>query len=236
MAAMRGVSFAGLLSGVIHTVMIGSIAGSHSIDAPNISKHSSDSPAVNAILLNGKIEIGDTYRLTKYISSLPRKPKLIVYLNSPGGNLVEGIELGKYFYRAGIETVLDAKARCESACALAFLGGSASGGKAKRIKYSSASLGFRSLTRDLDKESYTGGDMKQIVRETQVVVLNIIEYLRVIGADHNLLRLMLSAQPTNMHYLSNDDAIAFGVLVWDEDKGRLIEPQTIVNRLDHSRS
>jgi membrane-bound ClpP family serine protease len=65
--------------------------------AIEISKHASDSAEVNAIQLKGKIDDGDTFDLQVYISNLPKKPTVVVYLNSPGGNLREGMRLGRVF-------------------------------------------------------------------------------------------------------------------------------------------
>ena len=77
-----------------------------------ISKHSSDNVLVNAVLLKGTIVDGDAYEVRKHIAKLPKKTGTIVYLDSPGGNLREGLKLGAYFYDLKIETVVEAKALC----------------------------------------------------------------------------------------------------------------------------
>ncbi len=77
--------------------------------ALEISKHAKDSAETNAIQLKGKIEDGDTFDLQVFISSLPKKPVVVVYLNSPGGNLREGMRLGRFFYENKIETVVESK-------------------------------------------------------------------------------------------------------------------------------
>ena len=66
--------------------------------AIEISKHASDSATVNAIQIKGKIDDGDTFELQVYISKLNKKPTIVVYLNSPGGNLREGMRLGRFFF------------------------------------------------------------------------------------------------------------------------------------------
>ena len=91
--------------------------------ALEISKHAKDSAETNAVQLKGKIEDGDTYELQVYIAGLAKKPNVVVYLNSAGGNLREGMRLGRFFFQNKIETVIESKTQCASACALAFLGG-----------------------------------------------------------------------------------------------------------------
>lgn len=83
--------------------------------AVEISKHSSDNVLVNAVLLKGTIVDGDAYEVRKHIAKLPKKTGTIVYLDSPGGNLREGLKLGTYFHDLKIETVVEAKALCTSA-------------------------------------------------------------------------------------------------------------------------
>ena len=77
--------------------------------AVEISKHASDSATVNAIQLKGQIDDGDTFDLQVYIANLPKKPTIVVYLNSPGGNLREGMRLGKFFFDNKIETAVETK-------------------------------------------------------------------------------------------------------------------------------
>ena len=73
--------------------MLGAIAQPAS--AVEIAQHVlKDSAEVNAILLKGKIDDGDTFDLQVYIAGLPKKPSIVVYLDSPGGNLREGMRLG----------------------------------------------------------------------------------------------------------------------------------------------
>ena len=78
--------------GLLATAAAGALLGALAQPAAalDISKHAKDSPAVNAILLKGKIVEGDAHDLKTYIAQLPKKAALVVYLDSPGGNLREG--------------------------------------------------------------------------------------------------------------------------------------------------
>jgi hypothetical protein len=203
--------------------------------ALEISKHASDSAEVNAILLKGGVEDGDTFDLKVYISKLPKKPTVIVYLNSPGGNLREGMRLGRFFYENKIETAVETKTACASACALAFLGGRDEAGKAHRTKASNSGLGFHSFSRDFDNKSYSADDLKTVVQQTQYQVFLVAEYLKSINADVDIVRLKLKAQANQMNYISNDEALSLNIRVWDDKRNQLVDPEQVMERLDRSR-
>ncbi len=198
------------------------------------SKHSSNSADVNAILAKGKIDDGDTYELKLYIASLPKKPNTVVYLDSPGGVLIEGLRLGRFFYEAKIETVVAAKTMCASACALAFLGGRDNAtGKSKRTKATNGRLGFHSFSREFDTDrKYSADDLKYVVQKTQTEVYGIAEYLRDIKADPDVLRIMLHARADEMNFVSNDDAVTLGILIFDEKRTSVIQPELVTRELN----
>ena len=189
-------------------------------------------------MLKGKIDDGDTFDLQVYIAGLPKKPTIVVYLDSPGGNLREGMRLGRFFNQNKIETVVDSKTRCTSACALAFLGGRDSNGKAQRTKASTAGVGFHSFTRDFDKDKqYTADDLKIVIQRTQI---RSVRRRRVSSLDrfrHGFpAASCCGAANSEMNFISNDDAIALGMRVCDEKRKQMIEPQDVMDRLDRSRS
>jgi hypothetical protein len=205
--------------------------------ALDYSRHPKDSPTVNAILARGKIVDGDTYDLKRYIKSLPVKPTTVIYLESPGGNVAESMELGRYFYANKIQTYVDARKECTSACAIAFLGGRGPDGKPNRIKSSTGKLGFHSFTREFsDRDRYTSDDMKQVLQRAQTQVGVISEYLRDIEADLDVLRIMLTATNRQMNYVSNDDAIGVGIQVYDEKTNALVDPAPVLERLAKARA
>jgi hypothetical protein len=205
--------------------------------ALDISKHAKDSAEVNVVLLKGTVTDGDAYELKTYLKTLPKKATTVVYLDSPGGNLREGLKLGNLFYEFKIETVVDDKASCTSACALAFLGGRDINEKAKRTKVSTGRLGFHSFSRDFnDKVTYSAGDLKIVLQRTQTEVFNIAEYLRGIETNMDVLRIMLGAPSSAMNFVSNDDAIELGIAVWDSKTGKPVDPAPVLERLAKVRA
>lgn len=233
---MRQTFGKGIFGAALAALVFGAFAQPAS--AIEITKHAKDSASVNAIQLKGRIDEGDTFDLQAYIASLPKKPHVVVYLNSPGGNLAEGMRLGRFFYEHKIETVIESKTACASACALAFLGGrDDSTGKPLRTKASNSGLGFHSFTRDFDKDkNYTADDLKIVVQRTQSTVYVVADYLKAIGTDMDVIRLMLKAQANEMNFLSNDDALALNIRVFDEKRNQIVDPEQVMDRLNASRS
>jgi hypothetical protein len=231
-----GVRFSskGIFGAAIAALVAGALA--QPAAALEISKHGSDNAEANAILLKGKVDDGDTFNLQVYISKLPKKDNIVVYLNSPGGNLAEGMRLGRFFHQNKIETSVETKTACSSACALAFLGGRDADGKTHRTKASNSGVGFHSFSREFDARNYSADDLKSVVQQTQSQVFIVAEYLKSIGADLDVLRLMLKAQASQMYFLSNDEALAFNIRVWDEKNNQTIDPEVVLNRLDRSRT
>ncbi|MDC9835676.1 hypothetical protein [Rhizobium binxianense] len=81
--------------------------------------------------LQGDIDQGDVQRLDAALQSSgithaqdPRR-KIVVSLDSPGGSYLEGLDLALAFRRRGLATVVRSGNQCLSACAIAFLGGTA---------------------------------------------------------------------------------------------------------------
>ena len=205
--------------------------------ALEISKHSSDNVLVNAVLLKGSIVDGDAYEVRKHIAKLPKKTGTIVYLDSPGGNLREGLKLGAYFYDLKIETVVEAKAPCTSACALAFLGGRDANGNVSRTKFTGGRLGYHAFSRDFNENvSYSANDLKTVLHRTQFEVFNIAEYLRSIETHMDVLRIMLNAPPSGMNFISDDTAIEIGVRVWDAKLNQPLDPAPVLERLAKARA
>ncbi|MGO7446507.1 hypothetical protein ACC668_17670 [Rhizobium ruizarguesonis] len=81
--------------------------------------------------LRGDIEQGDVQRLDAALRSSGithlQDPwrKIVVSLDSPGGSYLEGLDLALAFRRRGLATVVRSRNQCLSACAIAFLGGTA---------------------------------------------------------------------------------------------------------------
>jgi hypothetical protein len=74
--------------------------------------------------VTGRFDFGDEARFEEFLARPRPAPLRVVYLNSHGGNLQAGIEIGRLIRRARLATaVLATRDVCDSACTLAFAGG-----------------------------------------------------------------------------------------------------------------
>ncbi len=207
------------------------LVGASAASALEFARHASDSDTVNAIAAKGRVMPGDTAALEAYVARLPAKRVTVIYLNSPGGSLDEGMELGRYFHSAGIRTIVaGADAVCTSACSTAFLGGrDRETGKPWRAKGSAARLGFHSFRFDWPDRRYTAQDMSRAIARTQVMTLAMADYLKEVDAGLEFLRARLRAPAADMHYMSNEEALSLGLLRHRREDGRA-DPSRVPRR------
>lgn len=103
-----------------------------------------------------------------------------IQLQSPGGNLLAGMELGRIFRKHGLTVYADGI--CASACAYAFLGG------ASRDTDENSKLGFHQFYKDpLIEPSVKLG--KYSISEDQIISGFIASYLVEMGIDARVLTL-----------------------------------------------
>ena len=118
----------------------------------------------DAILLEGVI----SDELVKHIRRLMTQYSLHnIYLDSPGGDLLAGVELGQFLHEGQSVAVVHIGAQCKSACALAFLGA-----EMRLVLGNSHSLGFHRQYRLVDGKATYGSqsaDQRLIARYLQSV-------------------------------------------------------------------
>ena len=116
------------------------------------------------IYATGAVETGDAATLSRLIRDnnlADGFDDYVVRLNSPGGLVLEGMEVGRVIRDARLETLIVRGDICASACALAFLGGTrqyATGnGVGRRLEFGAmlGFHGFRSATDAVRVENET---------------------------------------------------------------------------------
>jgi len=205
--------------------------------AASLTEVSSGRPDLSVFLLDGMIQGGETLTLEGLVGKLPQSKAVAVILNSPGGNLEEGMKLGRFFHQARIATfVLGYGGGCYSACATAFLGGRDRDGRPSRTKMTGGNLGFHQFRRTRSAEEsakkFTKADMEQEVFITRAVALGIIQYLADIDEDMSFLPLMLKAPAAEVTLLGNEEAVTYGIHVMDERNDQVIDSTGIRARID----
>ncbi|MGP6090084.1 hypothetical protein [Antarctobacter jejuensis] len=152
---------------VAATLSVANVAVAADIDLLNAH------PEGCTAMLTGQITTGDTTRLRALLggdaegfASRFINDAVTFCLDSPGGNLLEGLKLAQEMRHAGIQTHVPAGATCLSACALAFLGGSRLGAedaithRFQRSIHATARLGFHAPGLEFDAGSYTEKQIK----------------------------------------------------------------------------
>ena len=152
------------------------------------------------VYLDGRIDAGAPDRLSKALAGI--NGRTAIWLNSAGGNLFAGMQLGRIIRRHGASTnIIDARTllpgQCYSACSLAFLGGVYRfGDNGARYGVHSASLGPAGEGAD------RASDLSAAVGS----------YIREMGVDVRLLDLWKKARPDQMYVLSQKQAEDLGVV------------------------
>ncbi|WP_422371137.1 hypothetical protein [Hoeflea sp.] len=151
------------------------------------SGNGSDQPVVQ---ISGELAVADILNFKQISKSLP--PQTIVRLNSPGGSLMAGIEIGKIIASSGFATSVSDT--CASSCALIWLAGT------PRILTPSARVGFH-LAYKSDMDQTESGAGNALVGS----------YVTNLGFGDNVVRYITSAAPDDMQWLSSRDADLLGI-------------------------
>jgi hypothetical protein len=202
------------------------------VHALTYSKHSEEGPDENAIVASGNIEPDEAFRFQTYLSKLPPKTQTSVYLNCTGGHLQGAIAMGRVVHAAKIRTfVTMPNTRCNSACTNIFLAGSdRETGKPYRVKGSTNDIGFQNFVPILDDKPYKAKDVANVISRAQNTIYEIANYYQEIDADLELLGLTL--KQTDIYFLSNQDALRYGIHVLDTSTKELIRHESFTRYLN----
>lgn len=182
--------------------------------ALELSLHQNHSSRLNAVLAEGDIVAGDFSKVSQFISSLPEKENSVVYLSSNGGSLYEGILLGLFFNENRIKTVVEGGESCFSACAIAFLGGTARDGRPWRSSSDNSKLGYHSF--------YEGTGTTLSSGDTQRVVADLLLYAQEVNAPIEIMIMSFLTPSTEIYVLSNEEVCDLGVKLWSNATNRFI--------------
>lgn len=115
------------------------------------SGHDEFEPVSDALLIEGVLSQETLVHVKRL---LPKEPGFTVFLDSPGGDLLAGLALGRLFHERQSKAVSNRNAQCKSACALAFLGA-----QTRLISGEASALGFHRQYR-LINQQITYGDIE----------------------------------------------------------------------------
>jgi hypothetical protein len=130
LGAVRSLLIAGLL--LLGTVPAGAMTVTVEQRVPRVAAPSQRPATVTTVRMTGMIERGDAETLRKTLDRLKASTAVsadgtlaTVELSSSGGDVFEGVAIGYLFREFAVGTLVRSSDVCFSACALAFLGGSA---------------------------------------------------------------------------------------------------------------
>lgn len=196
--------------------------------------------SVPRLRLTGVLEPGDSDRVRDILERLRSRGKsdggelATIELDSAGGTLEEGLRIGRLFRQFGVTTIVRSKARCLSACALAFLGGAAV--EAGRIVPSrrleiGGRLGFHAFYAGReDRSADAAASRARGVAEGRAASAMIIAYAVEMGADSGLIARALIRPPEDMTYIIRvREFAALNVCPMGLDRPRLALIEQAVN-------
>lgn len=156
------------------------------ISRDDLSLNGRNTPVIR---VEGPLLNGDAFRFKDAARGIK---SAAVLLNSLGGDLEAGIEIGRTINRAGYDTIVEET--CASACALAWLAGQ------RRFALEEAHIGFH--------VAYKGA---AVPLESGMGNAVVGLYLGELGLGQNVVIYVTSAAPDDMQWLSFRDAALLGI-------------------------
>lgn len=146
----------------------------------------------DVIFVVGDLALGDEKKFTN--AALSNDNGIVVF-QSPGGNLIAGIEIGKAIHLKGFSTFVADTVQCASACALAWLGG--------RVRYMSntARVGFHTV--------YTENGGQDAISSAGNALVG--AYLNELGLPQSAIKSITDTPPEGMQWLNFTDVQNNGI-------------------------
>jgi len=202
---------------ILMAMQTSAFASSMSVRAepPDAMKILNQNPAWN-IVLEGEIDSGAPARVAEALKKAG-SDGADVYINSPGGNLLAGIQIGQLLRKAEANTIIGSleshptemfmgklgikysPGYCMSACALAFLGG------VYRYANDGSEYGVHRFSSEALPEE-NGLDVAQIISAA------VAAYIREMGVDTALFELMVEKGKDDIRILSATELTQLNVV------------------------
>jgi len=222
-----------LLTVPIVTALIGPAVGQPFESGPMKFRRAffatADRGNIEWIVADGEItaETPKDFRRFLTAGGVQRGARLEVYFNSPGGNLLGGVQLGEIIrdfglgtrvarsvpdgpaFRDGEQPETDAPGHCYSACAFAFLGG----------KWRIADGGTLGVHQSYFKEALTAPNVPKFTARDfsaqQLIEGLVLEYVVRMGIDHRFVTYGARTGPTDIYVFTADEMDLFGI-TWND--------------------
>lgn len=153
-----------------------------------------------SIYIDGVIEPGAEDLVARAFDQIPKSPAK-VYLNSPGGDFLTGVRIGRLLRSKSARTFVGRRpsagqfpriGECYSACAIAYLGGR------YRFEMRGSKYGVHRLWKN-------GPSAETDLDTGQMSTAVVAAYIREMGVDGRLLDVMVSRGKDDLYVLSEDE-------------------------------
>lgn len=162
----------------------------HGARSAQISVSSDGGPSL--ITIKGELDLADAVEFLRETAELK---DAVVILQSPGGNAVAGIQIGRSIRQKGFLTVVPAATNCASACALAWLGGT------PRFMAEDSQIGFHAAY------FVKGGRPRKNKAATELMAA----YLKGISLPRTAIAHITGAPPEKLYWLTISAARGLGI-------------------------
>jgi hypothetical protein len=164
-------------------VLLGLITSGPSLAATSVSKIDIGLPNTIVFLINGEFDGNEILRFKAAVAEVPATVRIVAALDSPGGLIYQGLELGNFFTTAKIPTIVLAGQSCASACTFAFFGGrDPLTNKPLRIMVEGAKLGFHNARGVGEKKgtepTYTRKELENLSHMHQQLVYAQLKFFK----------------------------------------------------------
>jgi hypothetical protein len=212
--------------------LVGTFAPSPSRSEVSIFKMEIGLPNTVTLMVRGSYNGNEILRMKSAIADIEPGKRVIAVLDSPGGIVEQGEGLGRFFYDAKIPTIVLAGTVCASACTYAFFGGrDPVTGNPLRILASGAKLGFHNFAvQGFPERAYTKAELENISRGSQQAVYRNLMHLMYVKAPLTVLKLNTGTKAESMNYITEGDALDYGIAILNRETGRLVLPDNIEKR------
>jgi hypothetical protein len=189
-------------------------------------------PNTVALMVRGQFTGNEILRLKSAIAEIEPGKRIVAVLDSPGGNVVQGEALGRFFHDARIPTLVLAGSLCASSCTYAFFGGrNPATGTPLRILASGARLGFHNFAVNrLPERTYTKAELEELSRHSQQIVYRNLQHLMHVKAPLEVLKLNTGTRHESINFITEGDALDYGIAVLDRQTGKLVLPEKLEQR------
>ncbi len=167
------------------------------------------------IMLNGEIAEGDAGMLQAAIKSANDVGKFVsgIRLNSPGGNLLEGIKLAQVVQYAKVATNVASGATCASACFLVY-----AAGVTKFANYA-AQVGVHGASDQQGEETIA----------SSAATVSMARAAKELGVPPAIIGRMVVTPPTDMVWLSPQDLQSMGTTMVGKPSQVVVSPSATAN-------